>query len=204
MFVYLGIALFTFTHQWDIGLILCMLPILLFSRLCNIVPISFVLNLKRKDDHKITRNEQIMLWFSGLRGAMAFALSIEVPSDNPRVFLTTTLIMAIVTILVFGGLTISMLGWLNIRMNVVEDETEPRKKTEDEVAYLKKSGWMSIDRTYLKPFFTRSIPKQNKHGAPAEANTMEMLPVAASSNFEPSDDLNINVRLDSESDSNEL
>jgi sodium/hydrogen exchanger-like protein 6/7 len=41
----------------------------------NVYPLSFLLNLGRK--HKITMNLQHMLFLTGLRGAIAFALSIR-------------------------------------------------------------------------------------------------------------------------------
>ncbi len=50
-------------------------------------------------------------YFSGLRGAVAFALSLhlEFEEEVRRVLVTTTLIIVLFTILVFGGSTMPMM-----------------------------------------------------------------------------------------------
>ena len=47
------------------------------------------------------------MWFSGLRGAIAYALSLhlEFEKETRQVIITTTLIIILFTTLVFGGLT---------------------------------------------------------------------------------------------------
>ena len=77
---------------------------MLISRAVNIFPISLLMNLLRKNT-KIPFRHMIMLWFAGLRGAMAFALAL----DQAPVILTTVLVMCVVTVVVFGGLTGTML-----------------------------------------------------------------------------------------------
>lgn len=177
IFIYLGMALFAFKHAWDPVLIILMLPIMLISRALNIFPISFAVNLTRKVHHKIPMNQQIMLWFGGLRGAMAFALSISVPTREPfsdRVFLTTTLVVAIFTIFVFGGLTVPLLKYLKVPMGghghapapqSEDSETETRTL---EIASLQKSKVMNFDRTVLRPLFIRMSALQAKTAANRE------------------------------------
>jgi len=78
IFVYLGINLvlsFENVYHWDPIILLVSVPLLLLCRACNIFPISFIANLRRKE--KIPLKVQIMLWFAGMRGAIAFALSIN-------------------------------------------------------------------------------------------------------------------------------
>ena len=62
-------------------------------------------------------NHARMLWFSGLRGAMAFALALEAAAtrgDDGRAILTGCLGAVVFTTLVVGGLTTRALGWLGI------------------------------------------------------------------------------------------
>ena len=62
-------------------------------------------------------NHARMLWFSGLRGAMAFALALEAAAtrgDDGRAILTGVLGAVVFTTLVVGGLTPRALAWLGI------------------------------------------------------------------------------------------
>ena len=65
----------------------------------------------------IPENHARMLWFSGLRGAMAFALAMEAAAkrgEDGRAMLTSTLGAVLFTVLVVGGLTVPALKKLNI------------------------------------------------------------------------------------------
>jgi len=184
IFIYLGMALFAFQQAWDPVLIILMLPILLISRACNIFPLSFLVNLGRKHHHKVPANQQIMLWFGGLRGAMAFALSISVPTRAPfdsHVFLTTTLVIAIFTIFVFGGLTVPLLKYLKVPMqghgapaakNNADDDVESETRNL-EIASLQKSKVMNFDRSVLRPLFIRMSALQAKAAAQREVTNPE-------------------------------
>ena len=46
----------------------------------------------------------MVIWFAGLRGAIAFALSQNMPGPHKDVYETTTLIIVIFTTVVCGGL----------------------------------------------------------------------------------------------------
>ena len=64
-------------------------------------------NLVRKQ--KIPWKMQVVIWFAGLRGAIAFALSQNMPGPHKDVYETTTLSIVIFTTVVCGGLTEPML-----------------------------------------------------------------------------------------------
>ena len=55
-----------------------------------------------------------IMWFSGLRGAIAYALSLhlEFEMETRRVIVTTTLIIVLFTILILGGSTMPLLKCL--------------------------------------------------------------------------------------------
>ncbi|KAB7506971.1 Sodium/hydrogen exchanger 7 [Armadillidium nasatum] len=60
----------------------------------------------------------------GLRGAIAFALAIRNTTTKARkAMLTTTSLIVISTVMVFGGLTTQVLSWLGIPVDVEEEET---------------------------------------------------------------------------------
>ena len=49
------------------------------------------------------------MWFTGLCGAIAFALAMNMPGPNREAYATATLSICIFTAMVFGGLTYHML-----------------------------------------------------------------------------------------------
>ena len=83
--------------------------LILVGRAVNIFPLSFILNFFR--EHKITRKNQCVMWFSGLRGAVAFALSLhlELSAEKRYVLVTATLIIVLFTIMCLGGATMPVL-----------------------------------------------------------------------------------------------
>ncbi|XP_007447005.1 PREDICTED: sodium/hydrogen exchanger 9 [Lipotes vexillifer] len=169
IFCYMGLALFTFqNHIFNALFILGAFLAIFVARACNIYPLSFLLNLGRK--HKIPWNFQHMMMFSGLRGAIAFALAIRDTGSQPKqMMFTTTLLLVFFTVWVFGGGTTPMLTWLQIRVGVDpdEDQKEPsshqeannsgKSTTKTETAWLFRM-WYSFDHKYLKPILTHSGP----------------------------------------------
>lgn len=113
IFVYLGINFilsFEKLQYWDPVILLVSIVLLLLCRACNIFPISFLCNLRRKE--KISYRTQLMLWFSGMRGAIAFALSINLSTSNSRVIQNTVLFIILFTTIVQGSLTAPLLNKL--------------------------------------------------------------------------------------------
>jgi len=177
IFIYIGISTFTYQrHHWNVGFIFGALIAVIIARACNVYPLSFLLNLGRSN--KIRYNFQHMMMFSGLRGAIAFALAIRNTSNEERsLILSTTLIIVIATVILCGGLTTPMLQWLKIRVGVNDDDdrelqnfeavrtspSEPPPQTDfanhrsHEKAWLVLK-WYNIDRRFVKPFLTHARP----------------------------------------------
>ena len=122
IFVYLGLALTLFRHSWHIWMILWGIVLTLAARFVNVFPLSAILNRYRRE--KITATNQFVLWFSGLRGAVAFALSLNFPSggggdalhgsETRRAVISTTLAIVIFTVIVLGGGTMPILRLLRV------------------------------------------------------------------------------------------
>lgn len=123
VFAYLGLAIFSFKHIFKPSLVISSILMCLLGRACNIFPLSILLNYFR--EHKITRKMQFIMWFSGLRGAIAFALSLNLDIDNEtrHVIVTSTLILVLFTTLVLGGSTMPLMKYLNA------DKNNRRKQT---------------------------------------------------------------------------
>ncbi|KAM6921152.1 LOW QUALITY PROTEIN: sodium/hydrogen exchanger 7 [Xenentodon cancila] len=174
IFSYMGLALFTFqNHIFSPIFIIGAFISIFIGRALNIYPLSFLLNLGRRD--KIRGNFQHMMMFAGLRGAMAFALAIRDTATYARqMMFTTTLLIVFFTVWVFGGGTTPMLSWLHIRVGVDPDQdmssgdsfqvlqgdgtqAEGQSKTKQESAWLFRL-WYNFDHNYLKPILTHSGP----------------------------------------------
>lgn len=170
IFCYMGLALFTFqNHLFNAIFILGAFLAIFVARACHIYPLSFLLNLGRRQ--KIPWNFQHMMMFAGLRGAIAFALAIRNTESQPKqMMFTTTLLLVFFTVWVFGGGTTTMLTWLQIRVGVDLDEdlkegpsshqeanNMDKSRTKTESAWLFRM-WYGFDHKYLKPILTHSGP----------------------------------------------
>ncbi|XP_036601983.1 sodium/hydrogen exchanger 7 isoform X2 [Trichosurus vulpecula] len=175
IFSYMGLALFTFQkHIFSPIFIIGAFIAIFLGRAAHIYPLSFFLNLGRR--HKIGWNFQHMMMFSGLRGAMAFALAIrDTATYSHQMMFSTTLLIVFFTVWIIGGGTTPMLSWLNIRVGVDPDQDPPPSndsfqvlqgdgpdaargnRTKQESAWIFRL-WYSFDHNYLKPILTHSGP----------------------------------------------
>ncbi|XP_050362415.1 sodium/hydrogen exchanger 7 isoform X5 [Nymphalis io] len=114
IFTYIGVSMFTFPkHHFDPWFIIAGFLTSTLGRAVNIYPLSFLLNLGRKPP--IPMNFQHMLFFSGLRGAMSFALAIRnTVSEARQAMLTTTSLIVIATVVLQGGAASHALAYLRI------------------------------------------------------------------------------------------
>uniref|UniRef100_A0A915PHN7 Cation/H+ exchanger domain-containing protein n=1 Tax=Setaria digitata TaxID=48799 RepID=A0A915PHN7_9BILA len=148
---------------------------LFLSRAAHIYPVSAMLNIHRKP--KIPQRYQHMMLFSGLRGAMAFALAYRNTStDNRQIMATTTSMVVIVTVLFNGGLTCWFTEYLGIRHGAEAREDSQLQLNLDDVhvedldALSRVSGqnpwdkaflprkWYNFDASFMKPFLTNANP----------------------------------------------
>lgn len=187
VFAYLGLALFSFKHRVEPALIIWSIVLCLLGRACNIFPLAILVNRFR--EHQITKKMMFIMWFSGLRGAISYALSLHLNfSDETRhVIITTTLIIVLVTTLIFGGATMPLLKFLQATKNpsrrlkkrkkdreVTLSKTREWGQTLDsehlsettegevEVSFVSEhiKGFAKYDLKYFRPFFTRRFTQQ--------------------------------------------
>uniref|UniRef100_A0A674NYY4 Sodium/hydrogen exchanger n=1 Tax=Takifugu rubripes TaxID=31033 RepID=A0A674NYY4_TAKRU len=159
IFSYMGLTLFTFqSHIFNPMFIVGAFIAMFLGRAANIYPLSFLLNLGRRN--KIKSNFQHMMMFAGLRGAMTFALSIRDTATYARqMMFSTTLLLVFFTVWVCGGGTTPMLSCQRIRwvFNMSIAEGSERRSTKQESAWLFRI-WYNFDHNYLKPILTHSGP----------------------------------------------
>ncbi|XP_028272394.1 sodium/hydrogen exchanger 6a [Parambassis ranga] len=165
IFSYMGLTLFTFqNHIFNLMFIVGAFIAVFLGRAANIYPLSFLLNLGRRN--KIRSNFQHMMMFAGLRGAMTFALSIRDTATYARqMMFSTTLLVVFFTVWICGGGTTQMLSCQHIRVGVDSDQDNSmsitdgseRRTTKQESAWLFRI-WYNFDHNYLKPILTHSGP----------------------------------------------
>ncbi len=80
VFVALGIAVAVTQHQQEWGFFFLATLICFVARIFTVYPAGFLCNSWRKH-HPISQRGQFVLWLSGLRGPVAFALAFDTRSD---------------------------------------------------------------------------------------------------------------------------
>ncbi|XP_077464436.1 sodium/hydrogen exchanger 8 [Stigmatopora argus] len=190
VFAFLGLSIFSFPHKFEISFVIWCIILVLLGRAINIFPLSFLLNFCR--DHKITPKMMFIMWFSGLRGAIPYALSLHLglePIEKRQLIGTTTIIIVLFTILLLGGGTMPLIRIMDIEDsqsrrknkkdinlsktekmgNTVESEHLSELTEEEYEAHIYQrrdlKGFMWLDAKYLNPFFTRRLTQEDlMHG----------------------------------------
>ncbi|XP_017892360.1 sodium/hydrogen exchanger 8 [Ceratina calcarata] len=157
VFAYLGLALFSFRHRFEPALVIWSIILCLIGRAANIFPLAFLVNRFR--EHQITRKMMFIMWFSGLRGAISYALSLHLDfSDETRhVIITTTLIIVLFTTLAFGGSTMPLLKFLRAEKKQKNNNSR-RKRKDKEISLSKTREWgQTIDSEHLSELTEEEI-----------------------------------------------
>mmetsp|Transcript_766 Transcript_766/g.760 ORF Transcript_766/g.760 Transcript_766/m.760 type:complete len:534 (-) Transcript_766:333-1934(-) len=116
VYLYMGMGFFTGRfRKWNFIFIILSIIYCLVSRLFNTFPFSALANLWRAQ--QIPFQMKCAIWFAGLRGAIAFALSQNMPGENTDLYVSTTLSIVIFTTVVCGGLTEPMLSRMGMRLD---------------------------------------------------------------------------------------
>ena len=130
VFAYLGLAIFSFKHQVEWALVIWSIILCLIGRAANIFPLSWLVNRFRAT--KITPKMSFIMWFSGLRGAISYALSLHLEyskEESRHVVITTTLIIVLFTTVFFGGSTLPLLKFLQAGKKSRRPLTGPRSSS---------------------------------------------------------------------------
>jgi len=156
IFFFLGTSIWSTNNKWEFGLFFLTLAACLIGRAVAVFPLTLLVNLLRK--HKITFRESIMIWYSGLRGPVAFALAFRISSkavakDDREVIITTTLLIIWVTSFLMGGTSdyllqlLGLTGSHGLGKNFMESRHWFRK----------------LDRNYLKSFGVNTREFKARH-----------------------------------------
>ena len=182
VFVYMGMGVFTGRYKtFDMKFPVIAMVACVIGRFLNIIPLSFLSNLCRRGRHVISGRHQAVMCFSGLRGAIAYALSENMPGPHKEVYTTGTLSICIFTTIVCGSFTekiLTIFGMkddrllfmatasdghepaadLKLRRLSYRPPVEPLRESRVEIKTRKiregiKGLWYRFDDQFLKPHF---------------------------------------------------
>ena len=133
VFLFLGIGLFAFNHpyaQMGWGLVITTIINLNIARFLNILIVTSLVNCQRTET-KISRKMQFVMWLSGLRGAMAYALALKCATDLAigPVILIDTLIYSMITILGIGSILNPVLDRMGVKQTEEDSNNKPAPDT---------------------------------------------------------------------------
>ncbi|PON78257.1 Na+/H+ exchanger [Trema orientale] len=147
VFIYMGFDIAMEQHSWSHIFIVV-------ARAANVFSCGYLVNLVRPAHRKIPLKHQKALWYSGLRGAMAFALALQsvhdLPEGHGQTIFTATTAIVVLTVLLIGGSTGTMLEALEV---VGDGHDSPLGESFEE------------NRGYLAPS-TRSFQGNDAYHAP--------------------------------------
>ncbi|XP_062087987.1 sodium/hydrogen exchanger 6-like isoform X2 [Humulus lupulus] len=119
VFIYMGFDIAMEQHSWShVGFIFFSIIFIVIARAANVFSCGYLVNLVRPANRKIPLKHQKALWYSGLRGAMAFALALQsvhdLPDGHGQTIFTATTAIVVLTVLLIGGSTGTMLEALQV------------------------------------------------------------------------------------------
>jgi sodium/hydrogen exchanger 8 len=119
IFIYMGFDIAMEQHSWShVGFIFFSIIFIVIARAANVFSCAYLVNLVRPAHRKIPSKHQKALWYSGLRGAMAFALALQsvhdLPEGHGQTIFTATTAIVVLTVLLIGGSTGTMLEALDV------------------------------------------------------------------------------------------
>ena len=133
---------------------------LILSRTSSVFPTGFLCNLFRY--RQISYSHMTIIWWSGIRGAVSFALALNFPTGHHDIVISTTMMLALFTILVQGGGTRPVLAFMNMNVSglvmskhgyLVDADYEEEEATPTGQRMF---AWLSdFDRYYLQRWFRR-------------------------------------------------
>lgn len=142
IFIYLGLSLFTEVELVFKPLLIIVTFILIcVARWSAVFPLSRFLNFLYKArfekfnnrlasnggissqslPDEIGHSYQMMIFWAGLRGAVGVALAMGIQGDAKWTLLATVLVVVVLTVILFGGTTASMLEILGIKIGCVDE-----------------------------------------------------------------------------------
>lgn len=124
IFIFLGIVLVNKRHVWNTGFVVWSAALCLVYRFITVFGLTYIVNMFGRVK-KINLEEQFIMAYGGLRGAVAFSLVIMLSAckfPNYETFVTTTLVIVLFTVFIQGASVKPLVNLLKIRLQQTEGE----------------------------------------------------------------------------------
>lgn len=124
IFIFLGIVLVNKRHVWNTGFVVWSAALCLVYRFMTVFGLTYIVNMLGRVK-KINLEEQFIMAYGGLRGAVAFSLVIMLSAckfPNYETFVTTTLVIVLFTVFIQGASVKPLVNLLKIRLQQTEGE----------------------------------------------------------------------------------
>nr|XP_042911070.1 Na(+)/H(+) exchanger beta [Parasteatoda tepidariorum] len=137
IFLFLGMVLVDDQHIWHTGFVFWSTGLCFFVRFASVFLLTYIAN-KTERTHRINTEEQFIMAYGGLRGAVAFSLVIMLDDiEHKNLFTSATLFIVLFTVFVQGATIKPLVNLLKIRRQGAKNSTsmftEVNKKLLDHV-----------------------------------------------------------------------
>ena len=155
VFSFLGLAFWTFDHEWRPGFTIALLIVIFLSRACTVFPIVNGINLfEKKGVRKVSLRAQFFMTLTGLRGAIAFGLALSA-NENRHIesggqFVTTSLIIIVVTVGVFGNFSAKLFSLLKLDLPEQDGGVPSEIAPQGRRSITRRC--LAVEKKYIAPF----------------------------------------------------
>ena len=124
IFFFLGKVLVRETHVWSTSFVLISTLLCIIYRFLSVFSLTYIANNVFHRIHRIKLEEQLVMAYGGLRGAIAFSLAVSLDEKevaNTRLFVSSTLFVILFTVFVLGSTTKTIVRLLRVKTEEKED-----------------------------------------------------------------------------------
>ncbi|EGR30074.1 sodium hydrogen, putative [Ichthyophthirius multifiliis] len=175
VFIFIGVGFVCFDLAWKemgVSLFVCAFLIINLARYINVETVSYFLN-KYRTTNIVNKNFRFILWFSGFRGAMAYALSMKsreqfTQNNLGRIMLTITLLYSVINIFIHASILENIAKKCKIQQSFynLEEQKDNLQVSDHNHQYQGfwnkvKEFFALVDQKYLQKFLLGNVDDMN-------------------------------------------
>lgn len=181
VFVLVGLATWVYVDQSNVWTLTLVTMVGCFGgRALNIFGISRFLNHRAKPEYRIPLNHQLVMWFSGLRGAIAVTLAVQVPGSHHDEIVMCTVVIVLFTTFVLGGLSEPLIARARIERGpeviAAFHAERKRRKREARCARCGRAAWRTGGGSRSPPAVCDEPLRDARTAARSQPQTASPLP----------------------------